>query len=134
MAHVAQSHTTHTSPSMPNVMMSLVYKLLLLFNFHRLTVHSKSQAKYKLCSLTIPFPSTCKHLYGGFINITKYIRLHFVLFESVDAYLRGMGRAPCCEKVGLKKGRWTAEEDDILTKYIQANGEGSWRSLPKNAG
>ncbi|KAL9332313.1 hypothetical protein ACSQ67_001923 [Phaseolus vulgaris] len=45
-----------------------------------------------------------------------------------------MGRAPCCEKVGLKKGRWTMEEDEILTKYIQANGEGSWRSLPKNAG
>lgn len=46
----------------------------------------------------------------------------------------GMGRAPCCEKVGLNKGRWTAEEDEKLTKYIQANGEGSWRSLPKNAG
>ncbi|XP_043719232.1 transcription factor MYB111-like [Telopea speciosissima] len=45
-----------------------------------------------------------------------------------------MGRAPCCEKVGLKKGRWTAEEDETLIKYIQANGEGSWRSLPKNAG
>ncbi|QCE06654.1 myb proto-oncogene protein [Vigna unguiculata] len=45
-----------------------------------------------------------------------------------------MGRAPCCEKVGLKKGRWTSEEDEILAKYIQANGEGSWRSLPKNAG
>ncbi|XP_042475734.1 transcription factor MYB111-like [Macadamia integrifolia] len=45
-----------------------------------------------------------------------------------------MGRAPCCEKVGLKKGRWTAEEDEKLMKYIQANGEGSWRSLPKNAG
>ncbi|KAF5752160.1 hypothetical protein HS088_TW01G00067 [Tripterygium wilfordii] len=45
-----------------------------------------------------------------------------------------MGRAPCCEKVGLKRGRWTAEEDEILTNYIQANGEGSWRSLPKNAG
>ncbi|MED6208542.1 transcription factor [Stylosanthes scabra] len=44
-----------------------------------------------------------------------------------------MGRAPCCEKVGLKKGRWTEEEDELLTKYIQANGEGSWRSLPKNA-
>ncbi|XP_028060190.1 transcription factor MYB111-like [Camellia sinensis] len=44
-----------------------------------------------------------------------------------------MGRAPCCEKVGLKRGRWTAEEDEILTKYIQANGEGSWRSMPKNA-
>ncbi|XP_061344830.1 transcription factor MYB111-like [Gastrolobium bilobum] len=45
-----------------------------------------------------------------------------------------MGRAPCCEKVGLKKGRWTAEEDKILTDYIHENGEGSWRSLPKNAG
>ncbi|XP_008786362.1 myb-related protein P-like [Phoenix dactylifera] len=45
-----------------------------------------------------------------------------------------MGRAPCCEKVGLKKGRWTAEEDEILVEYITANGEGSWRSLPKNAG
>nr|QWW89550.1 MYBF transcription factor [Vaccinium myrtillus] len=45
-----------------------------------------------------------------------------------------MGRAPCCEKVGLKRGRWTEEEDAILSKYIQAHGEGSWRSLPKNAG
>ncbi|KAI6694638.1 hypothetical protein NL676_022348 [Syzygium grande] len=45
-----------------------------------------------------------------------------------------MGRAPCCEKVGLKRGRWTAEEDAILLNYIKANGEGHWRSLPKNAG
>ncbi|KAG6597563.1 Transcription factor MYB-like protein, partial [Cucurbita argyrosperma subsp. argyrosperma] len=45
-----------------------------------------------------------------------------------------MVRAPCCEKVGLKRGRWSAEEDELLTNYIQANGEGSWRSLPKNAG
>ncbi|CAA6669155.1 unnamed protein product [Spirodela intermedia] len=45
-----------------------------------------------------------------------------------------MGRAPCCEKVGLKKGRWTAEEDEILSNYIKENGEGSWRSLPKKAG
>ncbi|WRX19884.1 SANT/Myb domain - like 10 [Theobroma cacao] len=45
-----------------------------------------------------------------------------------------MGRSPCCEKVGLKRGRWTAEEDEALTKYIQLNGEGSWKSLPKNAG
>ncbi|KAL0896251.1 hypothetical protein Bca101_080212 [Brassica carinata] len=45
-----------------------------------------------------------------------------------------MGRAPCCEKVGIKRGRWTAEEDQILSTYIQSNGEGSWRSLPQNAG
>nr|QNC43974.1 R2R3 MYB transcription factor [Freesia hybrid cultivar] len=45
-----------------------------------------------------------------------------------------MVRAPCCEKVGLRRGRWTEEEDEKLTKYIMVNGEGSWRSLPKNAG
>ncbi|KAJ0743400.1 putative transcription factor MYB family [Helianthus annuus] len=45
-----------------------------------------------------------------------------------------MGRAPCCEKVGLKRGRWTAEEDEKLSNYIKVHGEGSWRSLPKNAG
>ncbi|GJR34860.1 homeodomain-like protein [Tanacetum coccineum] len=45
-----------------------------------------------------------------------------------------MGRTPCCEKVGLRRGRWTSEEDETLIKYIQANGEGCWRSLPKNAG
>uniref|UniRef100_A0A7N0TS57 Uncharacterized protein n=1 Tax=Kalanchoe fedtschenkoi TaxID=63787 RepID=A0A7N0TS57_KALFE len=45
-----------------------------------------------------------------------------------------MGRAPCCAKVGLNRGRWTAEEDDILVNYINKNGIGSWRSLPKKAG
>ncbi|KAI3469317.1 hypothetical protein Pfo_025980 [Paulownia fortunei] len=45
-----------------------------------------------------------------------------------------MGRKPCCEKTGLKKGKWAAEEDEKLINYIEANGEGSWRSLPKNAG
>ncbi|KAH9626010.1 hypothetical protein KSS87_016823, partial [Heliosperma pusillum] len=45
-----------------------------------------------------------------------------------------MGRAPCCEKVGLRRGRWTTEEDDKLSNYILQHGEGSWRSLPKNAG
>ncbi|KAL3634641.1 hypothetical protein CASFOL_021695 [Castilleja foliolosa] len=45
-----------------------------------------------------------------------------------------MGRTPCCEKTGLKKGKWSVEEDEKLVNYIAANGEGSWRSLPKNAG
>nr|GMD10420.1 transcription factor MYB3-like [Ipomoea batatas] len=45
-----------------------------------------------------------------------------------------MGRAPCCSKVGLKKGPWSAKEDSLLTTYIQQHGEGHWRSLPKNAG
>ncbi|XP_074263410.1 uncharacterized protein LOC141586172 [Silene latifolia] len=45
-----------------------------------------------------------------------------------------MGRAPCCSKVGLHRGPWSAIEDALLIKYIQAHGEGQWRSLPKNAG
>lgn len=45
-----------------------------------------------------------------------------------------MGRSPCCEKNGLKKGPWTAEEDQKLIEYIQKNGYGNWRTLPKNAG
>ncbi|XP_058094538.1 transcription factor MYB4-like [Magnolia sinica] len=45
-----------------------------------------------------------------------------------------MVRAPCCEKMGLKKGPWTAEEDQILVTYIQRHGHGNWRALPKQAG
>lgn len=46
-----------------------------------------------------------------------------------------MGRTPCCDKMGLKKGPWTSEEDEVLVSYIKKNGgHGSWRSLPKLAG
>jgi len=45
-----------------------------------------------------------------------------------------MGRAPCCNKNGLKKGPWTPEEDLMLTNYIHTHGPGNWRTLPKNAG
>ncbi|CAH9123769.1 unnamed protein product [Cuscuta epithymum] len=45
-----------------------------------------------------------------------------------------MGRAPCCDKKGLKKGPWTPEEDEMLIEYIKKNGQGNWRSLPKLAG
>ncbi|GMH18864.1 hypothetical protein Nepgr_020705 [Nepenthes gracilis] len=45
-----------------------------------------------------------------------------------------MGRAPCCEKMGLKKGPWTPEEDQILISYIQQYGHLNWRALPKQAG
>ncbi|XP_028077701.1 transcription factor MYB4-like [Camellia sinensis] len=45
-----------------------------------------------------------------------------------------MGRAPCCEKMGLKKGPWTAEEDQLLIAFIRQHGHGNWRALPKQAG
>ncbi|XP_054805669.1 transcription repressor MYB5 [Prosopis cineraria] len=41
---------------------------------------------------------------------------------------------PCCAKVGLKRGPWTPEEDELLSKCIQKEGEGRWRTLPKRAG
>ncbi|KAI7752453.1 hypothetical protein M8C21_020345 [Ambrosia artemisiifolia] len=45
-----------------------------------------------------------------------------------------MGRSPCCDKVGLKKGPWTPDEDQKLMAYIQEHGHGSWRALPSKAG
>nr|BAJ91587.1 predicted protein [Hordeum vulgare subsp. vulgare] len=45
-----------------------------------------------------------------------------------------MGRSPCCEKEGLKKGPWTPEEDQKLLSYIEQQGHGCWRSLPAKAG
>nr|AFN53628.1 hypothetical protein [Linum usitatissimum] len=45
-----------------------------------------------------------------------------------------MGRSPCCDKNGVKRGAWSAEEDEILSDYINKNGHGSWRTLPQNAG
>ncbi|RVW44195.1 Transcription factor MYB4 [Vitis vinifera] len=36
--------------------------------------------------------------------------------------------------MGLKKGSWTPEEDQILVSHIQRHGHGNWRALPKEAG
>lgn len=55
---------------------------------------------------------------GGANNIISYI----------------MGRQPCCDKLGVKKGPWTAEEDKKLIRYILTNGPCCWRALPKLAG
>ncbi|KAL3513181.1 hypothetical protein ACH5RR_025898 [Cinchona calisaya] len=45
-----------------------------------------------------------------------------------------MGRPPCCDKIGVKKGPWTPEEDIILVSYIQEHGPGNWRAVPANTG
>ncbi|KAI3471126.1 hypothetical protein Pfo_027789 [Paulownia fortunei] len=44
------------------------------------------------------------------------------------------GRLPCCEKEGVRRGAWTAEEDKILVDFIAQKGHGTWRNLPKHAG
>ncbi|KAM0914858.1 hypothetical protein ACQ4PT_011236 [Festuca glaucescens] len=45
-----------------------------------------------------------------------------------------MGRQPCCDKVGLKKGPWTAEEDQKLVAFLLTHGHFCWRIVPKLAG
>ncbi|KAK8520858.1 hypothetical protein V6N13_076993 [Hibiscus sabdariffa] len=45
-----------------------------------------------------------------------------------------MGRQPCCDKLGVKKGPWTAEEDRKLINFILTNGQCCWRAVPKLAG
>ncbi|KDP39527.1 hypothetical protein JCGZ_02547 [Jatropha curcas] len=45
-----------------------------------------------------------------------------------------MGKSPSEDENGLKKGPWTPEEDKKLIEFIQENGHGSWRALPKLAG
>ncbi|KAG6525533.1 hypothetical protein ZIOFF_015495 [Zingiber officinale] len=43
-----------------------------------------------------------------------------------------MGRSPCCDKEGMKKGPWTPEEDLLLVSYIQGHGPGNWKAVPIN--
>ncbi|XP_009621190.1 transcription factor MYB16-like [Nicotiana tomentosiformis] len=45
-----------------------------------------------------------------------------------------MGRLPCIDKKGFKKGPWTPEEDQKLLAYIEEHGCGSWSDLPPKAG
>ncbi|XP_020573208.1 protein ODORANT1-like [Phalaenopsis equestris] len=45
-----------------------------------------------------------------------------------------MGRQPCCDKLKVKKGPWTAEEDKKLVAFILSNGHCCWRAVPKLAG
>ncbi|XP_062206203.1 transcription factor MYB4-like [Phragmites australis] len=45
-----------------------------------------------------------------------------------------MGRAPCCEKEGLRRGAWSPEEDQRLVAYIRQHGHPNWRALPRQAG
>ncbi|CAJ2654965.1 unnamed protein product [Trifolium pratense] len=45
-----------------------------------------------------------------------------------------MARTPICDKSGMRKGTWTAEEDRKLIAYVTRYGCWNWRQLPKFAG
>jgi len=79
-------------------------------------------------------------IYLSFWHFCKQIKaravvLHFQLAGINNSHnTNNMGRAPCCEKMGLKKGLWTQEEDLILIHHINTHGHKNWRALPKQAG
>lgn len=68
----------------------------------------------------------------------KSIKSVFLRFSGLEKKKKketsDMGRPPCCDKVGVKKGPWTPEEDIILVSYIQEHGPGNWRAVPTNTG
>ncbi|XP_062211415.1 myb-related protein 306-like [Phragmites australis] len=45
-----------------------------------------------------------------------------------------MGRPPCRDEEGVKKGPWTPEEDLVLVSYVQDHGPGNWRAVPAKTG
>ncbi|PON64128.1 GAMYB transcription factor [Parasponia andersonii] len=54
--------------------------------------------------------------------------------SNISTATGGSKTTPCCSKVGIKRGPWTAEEDEVLARFIRKEGEGRWRTLPKRAG
>ncbi|MBA0868209.1 hypothetical protein Goshw_010393 [Gossypium schwendimanii] len=45
-----------------------------------------------------------------------------------------MVRPPCCDKLNVKKGLWTEEEDAKILAYVSKHGTGNWTAVPKKAG
>ncbi|RRT64739.1 hypothetical protein B296_00004983 [Ensete ventricosum] len=73
------------------------------------------------------------YLWGGIGNSSSLGRLPCEV-GGEEGRQREMGRPPCCDKNGVKKGPWTPEEDIILVSYIQEHGPGNWRAVPTNSG
>lgn len=45
-----------------------------------------------------------------------------------------MGRPPLSEKLNMKKGLWTEEEDAKILAYVSKHGTGNWTDVPRRAG
>ncbi|XP_039050636.1 transcription factor MYB35-like [Hibiscus syriacus] len=45
-----------------------------------------------------------------------------------------MVRPPCCDKLNVKKGLWSEEEDAKILAYVSKHGTGNWTAVPKKAG
>lgn len=45
-----------------------------------------------------------------------------------------MGHHSCCNQQKVKRGLWSPEEDEKLTRYITTHGYGCWSEVPEKAG
>ncbi|KAK9278769.1 hypothetical protein L1049_028347 [Liquidambar formosana] len=45
-----------------------------------------------------------------------------------------MVRPPCCDRLNVKRGLWTAEEDAKVIAHVSKHGTGNWTAVPKKAG
>ncbi|KAI8533933.1 hypothetical protein RHMOL_Rhmol10G0049300 [Rhododendron molle] len=89
----------------------------------------------------VPLPTLANHS-GVIFQVSMFwyaSSLHFFasFYISVLGRKRSvgeMGRPPCCDKEGVKKGPWTPEEDIMLVSYIQEHGAGNWRAVPSKTG
>ncbi|KAL3575233.1 hypothetical protein D5086_023334 [Populus alba] len=44
-----------------------------------------------------------------------------------------MVRPPCCDRLNVKRGLWTAEEDAKMLAHVSKHGTGNWTAVPKKA-
>ncbi|KAK4403589.1 Transcription factor [Sesamum angolense] len=49
--------------------------------------------------------------------------------DGIKEEKKKKGKKACCEKEGLRRGAWSAEEDKILVDFITQNGHSTWRNL-----
>uniref|UniRef100_A0A7N0V2M3 Uncharacterized protein n=1 Tax=Kalanchoe fedtschenkoi TaxID=63787 RepID=A0A7N0V2M3_KALFE len=45
-----------------------------------------------------------------------------------------MAQSTCCEKMSVKRGVWSPEEDAKMMAYVSKYGTGNWTAVPKKAG
>ncbi|KAJ6970383.1 transcription factor MYB35-like [Populus alba x Populus x berolinensis] len=45
-----------------------------------------------------------------------------------------MARPPCCGKLNVRRGLWTADEDAKILAHVAKHGTGNWTVVPKKAG
>ncbi|XP_077229477.1 uncharacterized protein LOC143862337 [Tasmannia lanceolata] len=87
-----------------------------------------------LCFNHISFFGYSAPLYSPTTKSLAFLVFFLLSFSFGLSKYSSMGRQPCCEKIGLKRGPWTMDEDEKLINFILKNGIHCWRLVPKLAG